>query len=71
MFYQKQDLSTVTCSIGIQLTEAELRLYVTQITGSSMEGCDAVTCVIDFKNFLFLMAVILTVSTKSIVVELL
>jgi len=55
-----RDLSTVTCSIGIQLTEAELRLYVTQITGSSMEGCDAVTCVIDFKNFLFLMAVILT-----------
>jgi len=54
------DLSTVTCSIGIKLSEAELRTYVTQITGAAMECCDAVTCLIDFKNFLVLMAVILT-----------
>jgi len=54
------DLSTITCSIGIQLTEAELRLYVKQITGLEIERKDVVKSIIDFKNFLFLMAVILT-----------
>jgi len=54
------NLSTITCSIGIHLTDAELRLYVKQITGIDIDRKDVVKCVIDFKNFLLLMAVILT-----------
>jgi len=54
------DLSTITCSIGIHLTDAELCLYVKQITGIEIDRKDVVKSVIDFKNFLLLMAVILT-----------
>jgi len=57
-----RDLSIVTCSIGVQLSEDELRLYVDDvITGvrrvSMVTSCDPL---INFTSFLKLMAVILT-----------
>jgi len=57
-----RDLSTVTCSIGVQLTADELRIYVDDVITCLRHNGDMSSCdpIIDFSSFLKLMAIILT-----------